>query len=128
MTARDTRAEESSRKERVRFGRRHRSNKGKAFSKDLFRGFFGIPSFSPFDIAASGRYCVGSLWSGREGANDAWKKWKDHGITRERIRQIICSAARNVRARRYPASLEEVSKRMESTLSGKKWYQKGRIL
>jgi DNA-directed RNA polymerase delta subunit len=42
-----------------------------------------------------------------------------YGITRERVRQIISVLLGNVRARRYPTSLEEVSKRIEWTLKNK---------
>lgn len=42
-----------------------------------------------------------------------------YGVTRERIRQIISVLLENVRAKRYPAALEDVSKKLEWTLKNK---------
>ena len=123
MTARDTRVE-GKLKERTRQVRKKaQSKQGEKLSrKDLSsRGFFGtafhrfLHSISPRAVAiVSARYGAG----GKEPMT-LEEIGKTYGITRERIRQIISVLLGNVRARRYPASLEEVSKRMESTLSGK---------
>lgn len=84
-------------------------------------GFYGtafrrfLHSISPRAVAIiSARYGAG----GREPMT-LEEIGRTYGITRERIRQIIFVLLNNVRARRYPASLEEVSKRMEWTLKGK---------
>ncbi len=82
------------------------------------RGFYGtafyrfLHSISPRAVAiVSARYGAG----GKEPMT-LEEIGRTYGITRERIRQIISVLLGNVRARRYPASLEDVSKRMESTL------------
>ena len=100
---------------------------GKISRKDAsHRGFYGtafhrfLHSISPRAVAiVSARYGAG----GKEPMT-LEEIGKTYGITRERIRQIISVLLGNVRARRYPASLEEVSKRMESTLLGKSGIMK----
>lgn len=94
----------------------------KAVRKDSSsRGFYGtafqrfLHSISPRAVAiVSARYGAG----GKEPMT-LEEIGQTYGITRERIRQIISVLLGNVRARRYPASLEDVSKRMESTLIGR---------
>lgn len=123
MTALDTRAG-GTLKNKVRQARTSAKvgKTKKVIRKDSSsRGFYGtafqrfLHSISPRAVAiVSARYGAG----GKEPMT-LEEIGQTYGITRERIRQIISVLLGNVRARRYPASLEDVSKRMESTLMGR---------
>lgn len=123
MTARDTRAEGKIAQKSLQSRKQVFAKKTEKSSRKevISRGFYGtafhrfLHSISPRAVAiVSARYGAG----GKEPMT-LEEIGKTYGITRERIRQIISVLLGNVRARRYPASLEEVSKHMESTLSGK---------
>lgn len=95
----------------LRISRKDSSSVG--FYGTAFRRF--LHSISPRAIAiVSARYGAG----GKEPLT-LEEIGQTYGITRERIRQIISVLLSNVRARRYPALFEEVSKRMEWTLKSK---------
>jgi hypothetical protein len=80
------------------------------FYTTAFRKF--LHSVSPRALAiASARYGAGG-----KKPMTLEEIGQTYGITRERVRQIISVLLENVRAKRYPAALEEVSKKIEWTL------------
>lgn len=87
-----------------------RDSVSSGFYSAAFRRF--LHSISPRAFAiASARYGA----SGKEPMT-LEEIGQTYSITRERIRQIIFALLGNVRAKRYPSSLEEVSKKIEWTL------------